>query len=88
MNNEIVNENLLRFDENVVNFEHIEDLFEMCEMFLQNAKMNDNVVYIRFSESSIKSKKSIDLTLHIDRRIFVIHNSYIEAFLFAMRDYS
>ena len=56
-------------------------------MFFQRAKMSDNIVYIRFRKMFTKTKHFVDLLLYVQRRIFVIHQCYIEFFLITMINY-
>ena len=56
-------------------------------MFFQDLEEYNYVVYIDSNILTIRSKKIIDLLLHVRKRILEFYCDYIELFLIAIRDY-
>jgi len=56
-------------------------------VLLQKLKKNNNIIDVDFCKSLIRTKQTIDLSLHIDEKILVFYNNNIKEFLFAIKYY-
>ena len=53
-------------------------------MFFQGSRINYDIVDINFRKFSKFAKKFVNLSLYINRRIFIAHYNYIEGFLISI----
>ena len=73
-----------KFDDNVIFSQYVKDKTYISSIFLCDFRENYDIIDVYSSKSFVEAKKSIDLTLHIRRRVFIAHDYDVEEFLISM----
>jgi len=77
----------LQLNKNIVCCKHIEYLLEISKIFLESLEVNNNVVNVDSRELTIISKKFVNLTLNVRKRVFVFYYNNVKEFLFTITYY-